>query len=149
MKFLILHGPNLNLIGIREPEVYGSVTLDELNNAILTWGKRHDVAVTIEQTNSEAVLMELIHDAAGWANGIIMNSAGLTHSSVCIADALRAVGVPTIEVHLTNIFAREGFRRTSLVAEACLGVIAGLGPYGYIAACASLLEHIQRNEFAG
>ena len=148
MKFLVLHGPNMNLMGVREPEVYGSVTLDELNRAVLAWGKRHDVAVTIEQTNSEAVLIELIHDAAEWADGIVMNPAGLTHSSVCIADALRAVGVPAIEVHLTNIFAREGFRRTSLIAEACLGVVAGLGPYGYIAACASLLEYVQRETFA-
>lgn len=148
MKFLILHGPNLNLLGDREPELYGSATLDELNRAILAWGDCHGVSVSTEQTNSEARLIDLVHDAARWANAIVMNPAGLAHTSVCLADALRAVDVPVVEVHLTNIFAREGFRRTSLMAEACLGVVAGLGPYGYIAACSALLEYVKRNKLS-
>jgi 3-dehydroquinate dehydratase-2 len=148
MKFLILHGPNLNLLGDREPGLYGSATLDEINGAILAWGDRHGVLVSTEQTNSEARLIDLIHDAAGWADGIVINPAGLAHTSVCLTDAVRATDIPVVEVHLTNIFARESFRRTSLLAEACLGVVAGLGPYGYIAACSTLLEYRKRNELS-
>jgi 3-dehydroquinate dehydratase-2 len=149
MKVLILHGPNLNLLGDRERELYGTTTLDELNRALEAWGDRHGVSVRTEQTNSEARLIDCLHDAAGWADGVVMNPAGLAHTSVCLADAVRAIAVPVVEVHLTNVFAREDFRRRSLVAEACLGVVAGLGPYGYIAACSSLLEQKERNERAG
>ncbi len=138
MRVLVIHGPNLNLLGKREPEFYGSFSLDEINSMLRSWAKEKEVEIAIEQSNSEGRLIDLLHDRQDWADGIVINPAGLAHTSVCLADALRAIGVPAIEVHLSNIFSREPFRRTSLVAEACVGMIAGLGPYGYIAACTAL-----------
>lgn len=140
MRILVIHGPNLNLLGRREPSVYGSATLHEIDAAIREWAAARGVTVRIEQTNHEGAMIDLLHQSVGWADGVVINPGAYAHTSLAVADAIRAIGLPCVEVHLTNIFAREQVRRRSVVAEACLGVIAGLGAHGYVAACVALLD---------
>ncbi len=140
MDILILHGPNLDLLGTREPEVYGSLTLTEINTKLYQFAEEHGVTLQIYQTNSEGALIDALHEARGWAQGIVINPGGYTHTSVALRDAITAVGLPTIEVHLSNIHARESFRHTSLVAPVCVGQISGLGWLGYRFAIEWLLE---------
>ncbi len=140
MKFLVLHGPNLNLLGMREPSVYGSLTLDEINTRLLAWSRAHQIELKIVQSNHEGALIDAVQDAASWADGIVINAGGYTHSSVAIRDAIAAVKVPTIEVHLSNIYAREPFRHGSLLAPVCRGQICGLGWIGYRLALEALME---------
>ncbi len=131
-RILVLHGPNLNLLGEREPEVYGTLTLAQLNDRIQTEGERLGVQITTVQSNHEGVLIDELHAAREWAIGGVINPGGLSHTSVSLRDAIAAVDYPVIEVHLSNIYAREHFRRRSLTAAACLGVISGLGWQGYL-----------------
>ncbi|MEP7198563.1 MAG: type II 3-dehydroquinate dehydratase, partial [Chloroflexota bacterium] len=131
MRFLVLHGPNLNLLGTREPHLYGTLTLDEINRRLQEWAAAHEVELKILQSNHEGALIDAIQDAAAWANGIVINGAGFTHTSVVLRDAITAVHLPTIEVHLSNIHAREKFRHVSLTAPVCRGQICGLGWIGY------------------
>ena len=131
-RILVLHGPNLNLLGEREPEVYGTLTLTQLNDHIQTEGERLGVQIEIVQSNHEGVLIDEVHAAREWAIGGIINPGGLSHSSVSLRDAIAAVNYPVIEVHLSNIYSREHFRRRSLTAAACRGVISGLGWQGYL-----------------
>jgi 3-dehydroquinate dehydratase-2 len=134
LRVLVLHGPNLNLLGERDPDVYGTMTLDELNAAIAATAAERGLEPTILQSNDEGALVDLIQDARRWAGAIVINPGGYSHTSVAIRDAIAAAAMPAIEVHLSNPSAREWFRHTDLVAGACRGVIAGFGWRSYIMA---------------
>lgn len=139
MKILVLNGPNLNLLGSREPEVYGATTLPELDAACREWGEALGAVVACRQSNHEGELIGWIQEAADeGATAIVLNAGGYTHTSVALRDAVAAVAVPTIEVHLSNVHAREAFRRDSLLAPVCAGTITGLGAAGYRAAIEAL-----------
>jgi 3-dehydroquinate dehydratase-2 len=137
---LILHGPNLNLLGLREPEVYGRMTLAEIDQRLTAAGRELGQEVRTFQSNSEGALIDALHEARGWASGVIFNPAGYTHTSVALRDAVAAIGIPVIEVHLTNVYAREEFRHTSLLAPVCLGKIVGFGWRSYLLALYALAE---------
>lgn len=139
-KVLILHGPNLNLLGTREPEVYGSVTLDEINRQLQDKAAERGVEVRCVQSNSEGALIDAIHDARGWADGIIFNPGAYTHTSFALRDAIAGVGLSTVEVHLSNVDAREEFRRRSVIAPVCVGKVAGFGWYSYLLGLDALLN---------
>lgn len=140
-RLLVLQGPNLNLLGNREPELYGSVTLANLEARLAERARQwEDLELRSFQSNSEGALLDWLHAEAPRAHGLILNPGGLTHTSVCLRDAVAAVGLPAIEVHLTNIDAREHFRRRSLLAPVCIGSIRGLGAFGYEAALEALAQ---------
>jgi 3-dehydroquinate dehydratase-2 len=132
-KILVIHGPNLNLLGVREPEIYGSETLASLDQALIEEGSRLGLQVETFQSNHEGALIDRLHAARGFADGILLNPGGLTHSSVSLRDAIAALDCPVVEVHMSNTFAREEFRRVDLVAPVCRGTIAGLGRWSYLA----------------
>ncbi|MBW8005382.1 MAG: type II 3-dehydroquinate dehydratase [candidate division NC10 bacterium] len=132
MRLLVLNGPNLNLLGLREPEVYGSMGLSELEEEIRRAAETRGVEVHFFQSNQEGVLIDRLHQARGWADAILLNAGGLTHTSVSLRDAVVAVGIPVIEIHLSNIHARETFRRRSLLAPVAVGQIGGFGPLSYL-----------------
>lgn len=141
---LVVHGPNLNLLGSREPEVYGTTTLDEINAELASQAKERDTEIEFFQSNHEGALIDRIQEAMSWADGILINPGGLTHTSVTLRDALAATRLPIVEVHLSNVFAREEFRHYSHVSEIALGVISGFGPASYGLGLAALLEHLRR-----
>lgn len=143
-KILVLNGPNLNLLGLREPGIYGHVTLDGINAALLTLAGELACEVDIVQSNSEGTLVDAIQQAAGRVDGIIINPAAYTHTSVAIRDAIAAVGLPVIEVHLSNVYKREEFRHKSLVAPVAVGQIAGLGADGYLLALRGMVSYLNR-----
>jgi 3-dehydroquinate dehydratase-2 len=142
VRILVLHGPNLNLLGTREPEIYGPTTLDEIDRRLEEHAAKAGAEVRCFQSNHEGVLLDQIQEARSWADGIVVNPGGLTHTSVALRDALSAVGLPTVEVHLSNVFAREDFRRRSMVSDIALGVISGLGADGYELALEALLRRL-------
>jgi 3-dehydroquinate dehydratase-2 len=136
----VLNGPNLNLLGKREPHLYGTGTLADIEAACVTHGKELGLAVDFRQTNLEGVLIEWVQEAGEKAKGIVINPGAYTHTSVALHDAIRGSGLPVIEVHLSNIFAREPFRHHSYVSPVAKGVICGLGPKGYTLALEALAE---------
>jgi 3-dehydroquinate dehydratase-2 len=139
-KILILHGPNLNLLGLREPAVYGRVTLDDINARLNELARQRDAELVIKQSNHEGVFIDAIQDARTWASGIVINPGGFTHTSVALRDAISGVALPTIEVHLSNIYAREEFRHHSFISPVCVGTIAGFGWRSYLMGLAALLD---------
>ena len=143
-KILVLHGPNLDLLGLREPEVYGHDTLADIDARLTEMASQEDVEVTIRQSNHEGDLVDAIGQAREWADGILINPAGYTHTSVSIRDAIAAVGLPTVEVHLSNIFAREEFRARSMIAPAATGQICGFGAGSYLLGLQALLDEIRK-----
>ncbi len=140
MKILVIHGPNLNLLGLREPHIYGKTTLGEINQLILEKAKQRNVTVKIVQYSSEGDIINEIHQAREWADGIVINPGAYTHYSIAIRDALSAVSLPTVEVHISNVFKREEFRHKSVVSPVVDGVISGLGYLGYLYAIDYLVE---------
>jgi 3-dehydroquinate dehydratase-2 len=132
MKVLVLHGPNLNLTGGREPEIYGSMTLDEINTLLTEKALELGVKVTCLQSNHEGVLIDALQDAQSWADGVVFNPGGYTHTSVALRDTVAAIGIPVIEVHLSNVYAREEFRHKSLISPVCKGKIVGFGWLSYL-----------------
>ena len=140
MKVLVLHGPNLNLLGAREPDVYGSMTLEDINNKLIELGNALGAEVKCSQSNHEGALIDALHDAGTWANGVVFNPGGYTHTSIALRDAISAIGIPVIEVHLSNVYAREEFRHTSLISAVCKGKVLGLGWRSYTLGLRALVE---------
>jgi len=131
INVVVIHGPNLNLLGLREPETYGPQSLEEVNKAMEAEAGKEQLELRITQSNSEGALVDAVQAAHGWADAIVINPGGYTHTSVALRDAIAAVRLPTVEVHLSNIYAREEFRHQSLISPVAVGQIAGLGAYGY------------------
>ena len=146
MKFLVINGPNLNLLGIREPEIYGTSGYEALVRRIRTSAASMNVEVEIFQSNHEGAIIDKLHAARGSFDGIIINPGAYTHYSYAILDALKAVNLPAVEVHLSNIHQREEFRHTSVTAAGCDGQVCGLGQFGYVAAMGYLIEKLTGNE---
>ena len=142
MKILLINGANLNMLGIREPEKYGAKTLADIENSVVSRGKELGVEVDVYQSNIEGEIVEKIQQTRGVYDGILINTGGYTHTSVVIRDAIAAVQIPTIEIHMTNIHAREEFRHTSLLSGVCKAIVAGFGEDSYILALEGLVKII-------
>jgi 3-dehydroquinate dehydratase-2 len=141
VKILVINGPNLNLLGLREPDVYGGQNYDSLVRDIGGYARGIGAEVTFVQSNHEGAIIDAIHAAAGGAQGIVINPGALTHYSYALRDAIKAVNIPAVEVHISNVHAREEFRHTSVIAPVCVGQICGLGAFGYLAALRFLTEY--------
>lgn len=146
MKILVIHGPNLNLLGQREPEIYGSLSLDEINQRLQELASKEGVGLDIMQSNHEGEMVDRIGQARGQYNTLIINPGAYTHTSVAIRDAVSACGVPCIEVHLSNIYAREEFRHKSLIAPVCVGQIGGFGAMSYLLALRAAIDRHKTEE---
>ncbi|MBM9595603.1 type II 3-dehydroquinate dehydratase [Roseitranquillus sediminis] len=142
---LVLNGPNLNLLGTRQPEIYGSTTLTEVESMCREAARELEFDLVFEQSNHEGVLIDQLHEAQGRQDGAVINAGGLTHTSVALADAVRSVDFPVVELHLSNIHARESYRSHSYIAAAAVGQICGFGPLGYPLAIRALVGIIQRS----
>ena len=143
MRVVVLNGPNLNLLGTREPEVYGRTTLPELEQLVRDEAKRLDLTLSWVQTNHEGEFVEAVQQLKGNADGALVNAAAFTHTSLAIRDAFLAVQLPFVEVHLSNIFAREPERRHSRLADLAVGIIAGFGPHGYLLGLQALARRLR------
>lgn len=145
MKILIINGPNINMLGIREPDIYGKTTYADLCSYIYDSLSALDINVEILQSNIEGEIIGFIQQAYGKYDGIIINPGAYTHYSIAIYDAIKAVEIPTVEIHISNIHSREEFRRKSVIAPACLGQISGMGKYGYILSAMALKNFLENN----
>lgn len=144
IKILVLHGPNLNLLGTREPDVYGRMTLDDINQYLQTLAVDNNIEVQTLQSNHEGVLIDAIHEARNWADGILINPGAFTHTSYALRDAISGIDLPAVEVHLSNVYARETFRHKSVLAAICVGQISGFGWRSYEWGFQALLVHLQK-----
>ena len=149
MKILVINGPNLNLLGKREPGIYGGKCLEEINSALAALAAGSGAQLEFFQSNAEGAIVDAIQEAAGRFAGIIINPAAYTHTSIAIRDAISAVALPTVEVHLSNVYSREKFRHKSLIAPVVIGQIAGFGPTGYELALLGLLRYLQAGSGSG
>jgi 3-dehydroquinate dehydratase II len=143
MKILVLHGPNLNMLGLREPEVYGSTTLAQINDRLTQDAMELGAELSFLQSNHEGILIEAIHAAFQVQKGILINPAAFTHTSVALRDAIAAVNIPTVEVHLSNVYKREEFRHHSFIAPIAIGQISGFGAESYRLGLRALVAHLQ------
>ena len=149
LRLLVLHGPNLNLLGTREKSVYGTMTLAQIDTALTRFAEEYQIGLTIRQSNLEGELVTWIQEARERFDGIVINPAGYTHTSVAIRDAIAAVALPAVEVHLTNIHQREEFRHKSFIAGVALAQVSGFGPNGYLLAVRGLADHLRSQQLAG
>ncbi|WP_413174527.1 type II 3-dehydroquinate dehydratase [Anabaena azotica] len=145
-SILVLHGPNLNLLGQREPGIYGSLTLADINRLLEAEGRKLETKVTVLQSNHEGVLLDAIHGSLGQHQGIVINAGAYTHTSVALRDAIAAVNLPTVEVHLSNIYRREDFRHHSYIAPVVIGQISGFGVQSYLLGLQALIHHLRKDE---
>lgn len=145
IKILILHGPNLNLFGQREPEIYGSTTLEQINERLRTFAQERGIELETFQSNSEGGLIDKLHEARAWADGVVFNPGAYTHTSVALRDAIAGTGLKVVEVHLSNVHAREEFRQHSFLTPKCLGQISGFGWRSYILGMEAILGVVASN----
>lgn len=141
-EILVIHGPNLNLLGTREPDIYGKLNIDQINEKIKEFASKNNITVKIFQSNSEGEIIDFIQ--MNKADGLVINPAAYTHSSIAIADAIKAAGIKAVEVHLSNIHAREEFRKKSFIAPVCLGQISGFGYYSYILGLYAIINYLNK-----
>jgi 3-dehydroquinate dehydratase-2 len=141
-QILVLNGPNLNMLGTREPEVYGSGTLEAIIADLRRFAAERDADIRDFQSNTEGALVDALHDAKGWAHGVVFNPGAYTHTSVALRDAITSIDLPVVETHLSNVHSREEFRHTSMISAVCLGVVGGFGRDSYLLALDGLVRHL-------
>ena len=144
-SMLILNGPNLNLLGSRQPEIYGTTTLGDIEGMCRAHAERIGVSLDFAQSNHEGILIDALHDARDSKDGVILNAGAYTHTSIALMDAIRSIELPVIELHLSNIHAREAFRQTSYISPVAVGLICGFGRRGYTLAMDALYSHLEGN----
>jgi len=142
LKIHVLHGPNLNLLGEREPEIYGHTTLSQLNDQLWEYAHNHDIELKISQNNSEGILIDLLHESRKWADGIVINPGALTHYSYSLRDAISGIGLPAVEVHLSDINSREDFRRISVTRDVCIAQVSGYGINSYMKGMERIIRYL-------